>query len=832
MKIENQKWAGVKSLRLLIVVAGVVLGQAILNGPSLIGQRILLPLDLLALPGMYIPQTAETAKIVPHNFMLVDLIDVYEPARRFAASEIHQGRFPLWAPYQYGGVPFVWPKYSLFLFLESCVESPVVLAWVQLLAALVAGGGMYLFCRHTLRVSFWPAAVCAWCYPLTAFFVLWQGSYVPLPVCWLPWIFLCVDKIVRGGGALVIVGLSVVTFLVLTSGAIDIACQVLLGSGFFALWRLWTVHGRKRRCQKPRLAAAMLVIGWSLGFFLAAPHLLPLLQYAETGARMESRSKGKEVRPPIGLTAAPQVILPEIYGDTETGSAFIPPQYETNLLESPSAAYSGVLATLLVAPLAWCSRRRRAINAFWLFLALFGVSWCVDIPGFVQLLRLPGMNMMSHNRLTFLTSFAILSMTAIGLDRLLRRSLKRRWWFWLPAVLLAGCFTWCIYRSYVLPEPLATQLENELLHGQASQTILSLHDLRQIQAWFTLHYAVMALLCGLGFAGWSFLWFQKSAQFRLFFILAIFLVGDLLWFDYGRNPQCDPALYYPKIPVLDEIAKSIPGRVMGFHCLQASLASMAGLTDIRGADAVDPARMVALLQRASEPIGKSSSATQVLSPKGLILPPSNIQLSPILNMLNVRYVIFRGTPREFMHFPFQGDDYWALINSNVLPRVFVPKSVQNVSNADDELQQIAPEQFDAAKTTFVESPIQLPADCRGAAHITNETPTHIAISVKMETAGLVVLADNWDKGWRALYNGNSVPILRANYAIRGVVVPAGSGTLEFIYRPAALMVGLWLAGFAATVLLCWLVVLWIQNRNKSKTPLKSNLQINRACSHC
>ena len=102
----------------------------------------------------------------------------------------------------------------------------------------------------------------------------------------------------------------------------------------------------------------------------------------------------------------------------------------------------------------------------------------------------------------------------------------------------------------------------------------------------------------------------------------------------------------------------------------------------------------------------------------------------------------------------------------------------------------------------------------------------------METPGLVVLADNWDKGWRAFYNGNSVPILRANYAIRGVVVPAGSGTLEFICRPAALMVGLWLAGFAAAVLLCWLVVLWIQNRNKSKTPLKSNLQINRACSHC
>jgi hypothetical protein len=520
------------------------------------------------------------------------------------------------------------------------------------------------------------------------------------------------------------------------------------------------------------------------------------------------------------LTAAPQVVLPDIYGDTATGSTFIPPQYESNLLESPSAAYAGVLATLLVSPLAWCSRRHRAMNAFWVFLALFGMSWCLGIPGFVQLLRLPGMNMMSPNRLTFLTSFAILSMAAIGLDCLLRRSLKRHWWFWLPAVLLAGSFGWCIYRSYVLPEPLATQYENALLHGRTFQTIHSVHDLWQVQVWFTLHYAVMAVLCGLGFAGWLFLWLQKYAQFRLLPILAIFLVGDLLWFDYGRNPQCDPALYYPKIPVLDEIAKSIPGRVMGFNCLQPLLASMAGLNDIRGYDAVDPARMVALLQQASEPINASPyAATQHLSPMGRILPPGNIQLLPTLDMLNVRYVIFRGTPRESIQLPFQGDDYLALVNSAALPRAFVPKSVQAVSNPHDELQQIASPQFDAAKTTFVESPIQLPADCRGAAQITNEIPTHITISVKMETPGLVVLADNWDKGWRAFYNGNSVPILRANYAIRGVVVPTGSGTLEFIYRPASLMVGLWLAGFATTVLLCWLVVFWIQNRNK--LPLRA-----------
>jgi uncharacterized membrane protein YfhO len=80
----------------------------------------------------------------------------------------------------------------------------------------------------------------------------------------------------------------------------------------------------------------------------------------------------------------------------------------------------------------------------------------------------------------------------------------------------------------------------------------------------------------------------------------------------------------------------------------------------------------------------------------------------------------------------------------------------------------------------------------------------------METAGLIVLADNWDKGWRAYWNEKPVPILRTNYAIRGVLVPAGNGTLEFIYQPASLILGLWLAGFAALVLIGWLAIIRIK----------------------
>ena len=796
-----------------LVLAGIILGQAVLYGPSLIGKKILLPLDILAQSGFYIPQTAETPAVALHDLIPSDLVDSSEPARQFAYSEIHQGRFPLWAPYQYGGVPFVWPKFSPFLFLECLVKSPVILAWVQLLAALVAGVGMYFFCRKALRVSFWPATVCAWCYPLTAFFVLWQGFTTGLAVCWLPWLFLAVDQTIRGTHLLAAPGLSVVTCLTLISGQIDTAGQALLGSGIYAIWCWWRAHPGKWLDRKSSTALAMVLLGWGLGFLLAAPYLLPLLEYAQTGSRMMHRNTGIEERPPNGLQALPRVVLPELYGTTEKNSAFISPTSETNLMESASAAYTGVLVTLLVAPLAWCHRRLRAGNLFWIFLAIFGLSWCLNLPGFVPLLRLPVLRMMSHNRLVFLTSFAILALTAHGLETLLGGPIRRRWWFWLPAVLLAALCGWCLYRSVVLPAVISTQADFDAYYLGRWGNSQAAGDVRQVQAWFIRHYTIMAEFCIVGVIGWLGLWFQKPGRFRLFPVLVFFLVADLLWFDYGRNAQCDPALYYPEVPALKEITRSLPGRIIGGF--PAPMGFMQGLNDIRGYDAVDPARMVDVLKTIAGTTSAipSCAGTFLLVPKGKLLPPSGVELPPVLDMLDVRYVILRGTPPPFMHPPFQSADYWVLVNSNALPRAFVPRTVKTVA-AGQELEEVVSPQFNPADVAFVTSPVALPARCRGTVQITSEIPTHIRISAQMETPGLIVLADNWDKGWRAFWNGRPTPILRVDYTLRGVVVPAGTGTLEFIYQPASVVLGLWLGGLAAITLLSWLAVIGLRSRPK------------------
>ena len=138
---ERRRRAVRELARLLIVLAGIVLGQVVLYGPSLAGRKILLPLDILAEPTYYLPRTPEVEQIEPQNLSRSDLVDVAEPARRFVAAEFHAGRLPMWNPYNFAGAPFVWPKFSPFLALQCATTSPVMLAWSQMLAAIVAGVG-------------------------------------------------------------------------------------------------------------------------------------------------------------------------------------------------------------------------------------------------------------------------------------------------------------------------------------------------------------------------------------------------------------------------------------------------------------------------------------------------------------------------------------------------------------------------------------------------------------------------------------------------------------------------------------------------------------------
>ena len=392
--------------------AGILVGQVVLYGPSLAGRKILLPLDSLAKPRVYLPMTPQVSKIVEHDHVYS------EPGlRQRNLPPVRGFRDTLGAVSAVGALPVCrgsfcgWPKFSPFMLLSCCMASPVILAWTQLVAAMVAGLGAWLFCRRVLLVGFWPATVIAWCYPLTGFLCLLAGTITSWRSCGFPG---CCWRLtdVRRASLYGPIGMGAATCLVLICGQLDVAGQVLLASGIYAVWCCRTripnsgFNGRQK-------AVLALGDGWGLGF------LWPRPMFAAAGVCADRRPHGA-ARRGRGRAPARWVVRPAADGFAghvwRDASGQFPCSAQTIQPESSAAAYAGVLATLLVAPLAWCSRRHRSVNL------LLGVAWLLgtglvpECAGCGGVLRLPGLNMMSHNRFVFATSFAILALAAVGLE--------------------------------------------------------------------------------------------------------------------------------------------------------------------------------------------------------------------------------------------------------------------------------------------------------------------------------------------------------------------------------------------------------------------------------
>jgi Bacterial membrane protein YfhO len=780
--------------RVALLLFGLVSSQILLYGPSLAGTKVLLPLDILAEKDVYLPTPANGVTPVPFDYVLSDLVLLGVPSMEYAAREMRAGRIPLWNPQSFAGVPFAaFPKYSPFFLIFCCWPSPTTFAYLQLIMSGLAGVGAYLFFRRALGVGFWAATIGAWCYPLTGFFVQWQGYSVASVVVWLPWILLAVDYTVRDAKGFGPILLGTFTAAAALSGQLDVAAVVLLSSGLYAIARLVEAHGwtNCRRGAIPAIAA--LILGWGLGLCIAAPYIVPLVEYLHTGERMSKRAAGEEERPPVGLAALPQIVLPNLYGSTRKGSM----RYvDGTQPESSAAGYAGLLATLLLAPLAFCHRDLKGGSFWWLGLLVLSLGWVLNIPGLVHLMRLPGANMLSYNRWMMLSGFALTVLAVTGIDAVIKEMVKPRHWFAVPALLAAGLCAWCVYRMGHMPDVPANVMYLGIPVPQA---------LAIAQEYFTFYYAAGAGLAALTVVGWTVLYLGAQRRGWMVAIAGSLMMAELLMYAYNTRPQCDRAMYYPRIPALEELKQRPSGRILGVSCLPPALNLMLGLPDIRGYDAVDPKRLLDVLEFARQggPSSLPYARTQWFIPWIAWTNDGSPRISPVLSMLNVRHLIFCQDLSNQIKAIIRGDGYTVVENEFAMARTFVPQTVQVVDDEQQLMDQVRTVTFDPARVSYVTEHLDLPAESRGSARILEESPERVVVDARMDTAGVVVLADLWDKGWQARVDGQVTPILVVNHAIRGVVLPAGQHQVVFRYVPDSVRIGWIMSSMAVAVGLGW-----------------------------
>ncbi|HXW88996.1 MAG TPA: hypothetical protein VEK33_00475 [Terriglobales bacterium] len=810
--------------RILLLLLGLVLPQTLLYAPSLAGRKVLLPLDIFA-QGVYLPMPANVAAQFPDNFILSDEVLLGTPSAEYAAKQVRAGRIPLWNPQNFAGVPFAsFPKYSPFFLIFCCWPSPITLAYLHLMKSVIAGMGAYLFFRRALGAGFWASAVGAWCYPLTGFFVQWQGYGLTQVVAWLPWVLLAVNLAIREPKRYGAVLLTTFTALTVLTGQLDVAGLVLLTSGLYAVACLVEVHGWRTWSRPAFTAVARLALGWGLGLLIATAYVVPLVEYWRTGERFARRAGGEEERPPVGIKALPQIVLPNVYGATKKGSVRI---VEGNQLESSAAGYAGLLATLLVAPLAFSNPELRPRSFWWLGLLVLSLGWVLDIPGLVHLMRLPVLNMFSWNRWMLLTGFALTVLAVTGLDVLMQGRVGRRPWFVIPALLAAGVCAWCLYRMGHMP-PALVNFAQKAYQAPANATLWGIparQAVAMVESYFRFYYGVGAAFGATAVAAWAVLSWGPPSRGWMSAAAGSLMIAELLIYAYNVNPQCDPALYYPPLPAFAELKQRPPGRTLCISCLPPDLNLMVGLPDIRGYDAVDPKRLLDVLEFARAPRTSSPvyARTQWFIPWGALTHDGGLRVSPVLDMLNVRYLIWTGDALNRARTIIRHDGYVVAENEHALPRAFVPQTIQMAKDEQELMDQLRQATFDAARISYVTEPVQLPGECRGTARIVGESPERVVLDARMDTAGMVVLADSWYQGWRANVDAQVTPILVVNHAIRGVVVPAGEHRVVFQYAPASIRLGWIISGAAIVGELGWLgcIIMWRRKECRITPPVET-----------
>jgi len=140
-------------------------------------------------------------------------------------------------------------------------------------------------------------------------------------------------------------------------------------------------------------------------------------------------------------------------------------------------------------------------------------------------------------------------------------------------------------------------------------------------------------------------------------------------------------------------------------------------------------------------------------------------------------------------------------NLDCLPRAYAVHNARVVPDDEAALAALADPAFDPAREVVLVGEQAPPRERNaqsagggGALDLLAYQPEHVVVSATLLAPGYLVLSDTWYPGWRATVDGEEVPVERANYMLRAVMVPAGPHRVEFTYRPTNWEIGLWISG--------------------------------------
>jgi len=184
-------------------------------------------------------------------------------------------------------------------------------------------------------------------------------------------------------------------------------------------------------------------------------------------------------------------------------------------------------------------------------------------------------------------------------------------------------------------------------------------------------------------------------------------------------------------------------------------------------------------------------------------------------------------PRDWSDFSTEfatNGDYAVFEFTGALPRAKLYANWQVNLNDEDALRHLSDPAHNPEQTVLVAG--GLPANARpgsgdaavGSVTFASYAPKDIVLKAAPDAPSVLLLNDRFDPGWSVCVDGQPRPLLRCNYLMRGVYLPAGPHIVEFRFQPPHSALSISLAALAVGVALLGFI-LWVDLRGERVLPL-------------
>ncbi len=689
-----------------------------------------------------------------------DFIDQHYAWRYYASFELAQGRLPVWTPFANAGHPFLadiqsavlYPIHlalALLLWLRGNPQLSLLdMEWLVIFHFFLAGSFTYLLVKHQTgrRLAGLASGLV---FMLSGYLT----TYPPLhPVIlevftWMPLVLLLIAKAVSKRSLPIWLMASLALSVSTLAGHPQQSAYVYYLTGAYGLFTIASTFRRENRGRATPIMrealpqVACLALTLFLSVLLSAAQLLPfgdLTTYASRGENLAYSF----TQSGFGLMEAFGVLFPDFHGG--------------------KPLFIGSATLLLIAASLW--RPRPKDTLFWVgaaavaillsfggklpfynaaYCCLPGFSWFRDQERIVSIFSLGG---------SILAGYGTASILGwAGPER--RRRLRT-----LQLAAIAGAAA-----------AVAT--------AAASASMVSFYDPRLIQDSLVMAGAIGASsLC-------IYLTSVGKVSVRLAMVGLITITTAQLMIVNWKN--LEPGGEDPFLPTpLTEYLQGLP---------ENSRIELADLSPNTGL--VSRIRVV----RGAGPLVNKYVAGAMAWP----------DLTKALQLLNAGYIVWHvQEDAEPALFWYQG------YGVRKAPYQTAPAYVAFRSQVEDDkriLDALGQSQEGTGRDDFVfgrdallSGPLDIQSAGAGFVRTIQTSPDdggRLSVQLDSSAPGVLVISEVYDKGWKAYLDGAEAKVVRVNYLLLGLAVPAGPHVVELVYAPESVRIGFGLSILAIYLLL-------------------------------